>query len=74
MKKINVLKIRKQSTAQTRSPVTHANMDSKLADLKMNQSYTEEQWASFRDTVHSVTLESLCPVIRNNQNWFDEND
>ena len=69
MKKLNVTKLKNQLTAQD----LQSRMD-KLSDLQMNQANIEEQWASFRDTVHSVALESLGTVSRNHQDWFDEND
>ena len=34
----------------------------------------EENWAVFRDTVHSSAIVSLRPVSRKHQDWFDEND
>ena len=63
-KKLNVLSIRKKSTAQD----LQLHMENTPADLEMNQPSTEEQWALFRDAVHSITLETLVPVKRNNQN------
>ena len=35
---------------------------------------TEEKWSVFRDTVHSSAMDSLRPVSRKHQDWFDEND
>ncbi|CAI9737488.1 Hypothetical predicted protein [Octopus vulgaris] len=49
-------------------------MDSKLLDIRNDQSSIDEQWESFRDTVHSIALETLGQVTRNHQDWFDEND
>ena len=34
----------------------------------------EENWTIFRDTVHSSAMDSLGPVSRKHQDWFDEND
>ena len=34
----------------------------------------EENWTVFRDTVHSSAMDSLGPVSRKHQDWFDEND
>ena len=31
-------------------------------------------WTVFRDTVHSSAMDSLGPVSRKHQDWFDEND
>ena len=33
-----------------------------------------ESWTVFRDTVYSSAMDSLGPVSRKNQDWFDEND
>ena len=33
-----------------------------------------ESWTVFRDTVHSSAMDSLGPVSRKHQDWFDEND
>ena len=33
-----------------------------------------ENWTVFRDTVHSSAMDSLGPVSRKHQDWFDEND
>ncbi|XP_071495718.1 uncharacterized protein [Diadema antillarum] len=50
------------------------HMHNHLADLQLNQSSIEDQWATFRDAVHSVALECLGPATRYHQDWFDEND
>ncbi|XP_071508585.1 uncharacterized protein [Diadema antillarum] len=50
------------------------HMHNHLADLQLNQSSIEDQWATFRDAVHSVALECLGPATRHHQDWFDEND
>ena len=34
----------------------------------------DESWTVFRDTVHSSSMDSLGPVSRKHQDWFDEND
>ena len=34
----------------------------------------DESWTVFRDTVHSSAMDSLGPVSRKHQDWFDEND
>ena len=34
----------------------------------------EENWTVFRDTVHSSAMDSIEPVSRKRQDWFDEND
>ena len=66
-KKLNVMKLKKALEFQE-------HMHSHLSDLRLNQSSIEDQWATFRDTTHSATLECLGPVTRNYQDWFDKND
>ena len=34
----------------------------------------DESWTVFRDIVHSSAMDSLGPVSRKHQDWFDEND
>ena len=34
----------------------------------------DENWTVFRDTVHSLAMDSLGPVSRKHQDWFHEND
>ena len=34
----------------------------------------EENWTAFRDTVHSSAMDSLGPISRKHQDWFNEND
>ena len=34
----------------------------------------EENWTVFRDTVHFSAMDSLGPVSRKHQDWFDDND
>ncbi|XP_076044760.1 uncharacterized protein LOC143027364 [Oratosquilla oratoria] len=70
MKKLNVTALKnteKEHCFQTL-------LQNKFSNFQINQSSIEDQWASFRDTVHSAALESLGPVTRNHQDWFDENN
>ncbi|CAI9734327.1 Hypothetical predicted protein [Octopus vulgaris] len=69
-RKLNITKLKNQLTAQD----LQSRMDSKLLDIRSDQSSIDEQWESFRDTVHSIALETLGQVTRNHQDWFDEND
>ncbi|CAI9736455.1 Hypothetical predicted protein [Octopus vulgaris] len=69
-RKLNITKLKNQLTAQD----LQSRMDSKLLDIRNDQSSIDEQWESFRDTVHSIALETLGQVTRNHQDWFDEND
>ena len=34
----------------------------------------DESWTVFRDTIHSSAMDSLGPLCRKHQDWFDEND
>ena len=47
---------------------------SRLDALELRSDDPEKKWAAFRDTVHSSAMDSLGPVSRKHQDWFDEND
>ena len=47
---------------------------SRLYALKHSSEDVDESLTVFRDTVHSSAMDSLGPVSRKPQNWFDEND
>ena len=47
---------------------------SRLDAIKLRSDDPEENWTVFRDTVHSSAIDSLGPVSRRHQDWFDEND
>ena len=47
---------------------------SRLDAMKLTSDYPEENWTVFRDTVHSSAMDSLGPVSRKQQDWFEEND
>ena len=47
---------------------------SRLDALQHSSEDEDESWTVFRDTVHSSAMNSLGPVSRNHQDWFDEND
>ena len=42
--------------------------------MELTSDDPEENWTVFRDTVHSLAMDSLGPVSRKHQDWFDEND
>ena len=42
--------------------------------MQLRSDDPEENWTVFRDTVHSSAINSLRPVSRKHQDWFDEND
>ena len=46
----------------------------KLAALEHSSEDLDENWTVFRDTVHSLAMDSLGPVSCKHQDWFDEND
>ena len=47
---------------------------SRLDAMELSSDDPEENWTVFRDTVHSSAMDSLGPVSRKHQDWFDEND
>ena len=57
--------------------VSKLKQDSKRQAL-VNDLYSsedvDESWTVFRDTVHCSAMDSLGPVFRKHQDWFDEND
>ena len=55
MKKLDVHKLKNQLIAQD----LQLRLDTTLADLQTSQPSIEEQWALFRDTTHSIALETL---------------
>ena len=42
--------------------------------MELRSDDPEENWTVFRDTIHSSAMDSLGPVSRKQQDWFDEND
>ncbi len=51
-----------------------SNLNDKLSTIEFGCSNPDEDWTSFRDTVHSVSYEILGPTEKRHQDWFDEND
>ena len=45
-----------------------------LDALEHSSEDVDESWTVFRDTVHSSAMDSLGPVYRKHQDWFDETD
>ena len=41
--------------------------------MELTSDDQEENWTVFRDTIHSSAMDSLGPVSRKHQDWFDEN-
>ena len=47
---------------------------SRLDALEHISEDVNESWTVFRDTIYSSAIDSLGPVSRKHQDWFDEND
>ena len=56
--------------AETRQQEASIRLDA----LEHSSEDVDESWTVFRDTVHSSAMDSLGPVTRKHQDWFDEND
>ena len=70
VKRLNVNLLKNPQTAQE----LQSALDSKLSSASSSEDGVEEQWKSFRDTLHSTAFEILGPASRNHQDWFDDND
>ena len=46
----------------------------RLDAMEIRSDDPEENWRVFRHTVHSSAMDSLGPVSRKHQDWFEEND
>ena len=69
-KKLDVSKLKQDSKRQA----FVNDLCSRLDALEHNSEDVDESWTVFRDTVHSSAMDSLGPVSRKHQDWFDEND
>ena len=69
-KKLNVSKLKEDSKRQA----FINDLCSRLDALEHSSEDVDESWTVFRDTIHSSAMDSLGPVSRKHQNWFDEND
>ena len=69
-KKFNVSKLKQDSKRQA----FVNDLCSRLDALEHSSEDVDESWTVFRDTVHSSAMDSLGPVSRKHQDWFDEND
>ena len=69
-KKLDVSKLKQDSSRQA----FVNNLCSRLDALEHSSEDVDESWTVFRDTVHSSAMDSLGPVSRKHQDWFDEND
>ena len=69
-KKLDVSNLKQDSKRQT----FVNDLCSRLDALEHSSEDVDESWTVFRDTVHSSAMNSLGPVSRKHQDWFDEND
>ena len=69
-KRLDVSKLKQDSKRQ----VFINDICSRLDAMELCSDDPEENRAVFRDTVHSPTMDSLGPVSRKHQDWFDKND
>ena len=69
-KKLDVSKLKQDSKRQA----FVNDLCSRLDALEHSSEDVDESWTIFRDTVHSSAMDSLGPVFRKHQDWFDEND
>ena len=68
-KKLGVSKLKQDSKRQA----FVNDLCSRLDALEHSSEDVDESWAVFRDTVNSSAMDSLGPVSRKHQDWFDEN-
>ena len=69
-KKLDVSKLKQENKRQA----FVNDLCSRLYALEHSSEDVDESWTDFRDTVHSSAMDSLGPVFRKHQDWFDEND
>ena len=69
-KRLDVSKLKQDSKRQA----FISDICSRLDAIKLHSDDPEKIWTVFRDTVHSSAMDSLGPVSRKHQDWFDEND
>ena len=69
-KKLDVSKFKQDSKRQA----FINDLCSRLHALEHSSEDVDESWTVFRDTVRSSAIDSLGPVSRKHQDWFDEND
>ena len=69
-KRLDVSKLKQDSRRQA----FVNDICSRLDSLEHCSEDVDESWTVFRGTVHSSAMDSLGPVSREHQDWFDEND
>ena len=70
IKRLNVTQLRDKSVSEDLT----RELDCKVAALHLGQATIEEDWVELRDKIHDKALQLLGPTMRENQDWFDEND
>jgi hypothetical protein len=70
LKRINVSKLKDDRNVA----LLTTGLNRKLADRQFDLQDVEDDWATFRDIVHSTSLEVLGPTVRKHQDWFDDNN
>ena len=65
-KKLDVSKLKQDSKRQAFINDVCSRLDA------LEHSSEDESWTVFRDTIHSSAIDSLGPVSRKHQDWFDE--
>ena len=69
-KRLDVSKLKQDSKRQA----FINDICSRLDAMELHSDNPEENWTVFRDMVYSSAMNSLGPVSRKHQDWFDEND
>ena len=69
-KRLDVSKLKQDSKRQA----FISDICSQLDAMELSSDDPEENWTVFRDTIHSSAMDSLGPVPRKHQDWFDENE
>ena len=69
-KQLDVYKLKKDSKRQAFVNYLCSHLDA----LEHSSEDVDESWTVLRDIVHSSAMDSLGPVSRKHQDWFDEND
>ena len=69
-KRLDLSKLKQDSKRQAFFNDICSRLDAK----ELRSDDPEENWTVFRDTIHSSAMDSLGPVSRKHQDWFDEND
>ena len=69
-KKLDVSKLKQDS--KRKAFVNY--LCSRLDALEHSSEDVDESWTVFRETVYSLAMDSLGPLSRKHQDWFDEND